>query len=355
VKTKAYHYLRNSFFVMAFLLFSSIAAYAQVADTASTAMGPQSIFNTHGSIAEVQLDVFWYTVYVSGFLLITVGGVFLYAIFKYKAKPGENFKVPESSHGSSAVEVGLIIASCILLLVIAIPNAKALFMMDGPPEAKKENVLKVVAIGHQWWWEFQYPELGITTANELHIPTKRSISVEIRSVDVIHSFWIPQLAGKMDATPGQVNRMWLDAKDPGKYYGQCTEFCGDSHANMRFLTFAHPESEFDAWAKAEKKNAAKAETPSEVNGEAIFMSGCNSCHAIRGTNAVGSKGPDLTHFGSRETFGAVMFDNKSEHLFDWIKDPKKMKPGSLMDLNSVNLNLTDKNIHNLVAYLNKLK
>lgn len=352
---RSHHILNLLFFTIVFLLLASVSAYAQVADTASTAMGPQSMFNTHGRVAEEQLSVFWWTVYVSAFLLVTVGAVFFYAVFKFKAKPGQDFKVPEQSHGSTTLEVGLIIASCVLLLFIAVPNAKALFFMEAPPEAERANAFKVVAIGHQWWWEFQYPESGVVSANELHIPVNRPIEVEIRSADVLHSFWVPQLAGKMDAVPGQVSTMWLDALEPGKYSGQCTEYCGDSHANMRFDVFAHEDGEFQAWLKKEGKDAVKPETIAEVNGQNIFMQGCNSCHAIKGTNAVGVVGPNLSHFASRKTIGALMFENNDENLFQWIKHPQEIKPGNLMNLRKANMNLTDKDIKDLVAYLKKLK
>ncbi len=150
--------------------------------------GPQSFMVTNGPVAAQQKTVFWYTVGVSLFLMVAVGGVFLYAIFKFRAKPGEDFKVPEQTHGSTKVELALILVSCALLLVIAIPNAQALFFVDKVPAAREAEAIKVVAIGHQWWWEFQYPDLGITTANELHVPVGKPIDVEVRSADVLHSF-----------------------------------------------------------------------------------------------------------------------------------------------------------------------
>ncbi|PIQ26722.1 cytochrome c oxidase subunit II [bacterium (Candidatus Blackallbacteria) CG17_big_fil_post_rev_8_21_14_2_50_48_46] len=316
-------------------------------------MDAQSTFDVKGTIGQEQLTVFWFTVGVSAFLLLTVGGVFFYALFRFRAKPGQDFAVPEQTHGSAKVEIALIIASCLLLLVIAVPNAKALFVMDKPPEDKP--AMKVIAIGHQWWWEFQYPDLGITTANELHIPTNTAVKVDIKAVDVIHSFWVPRLAGKMDAVPGQINQMWLDAKEPGKYNGQCTEFCGDSHAQMRFLVFAHDKADFDKWTKSEKADAAKPDTVAQVNGEKVFMQGCNSCHAIKGTNAMGIIGPNLTHFGSRTSLGAVMYENNTDNLKNWIKFPQQMKPGNLMKLEQANIVLSDRDLADLVAYLQNLK
>lgn len=315
--------------------------------------GPQSMLSVNGPVALEQKTVFWYTVGVSLFLMIVVGAVFLYAIFRFRAKPGQDFDVPEQSHGSAKVEVALIVASCLLLLVIAIPNAKALFYTTAPPTDRES--LKVVAIGHQWWWEFQYPDLGITTANELHVPVGMAVDVEVKSVDVIHSFWVPRLAGKMDAVPGQNNRMWFQADDVGTYNGHCTEYCGDSHANMRFLVMAEESADFDKWVRSEKKDALAPASVQEINGQRVFMQGCNSCHTVKGANAMGVVGPNLTHFSSRTTLGSGIFENTDENLKNWIKFPKKMKPGNLMNLDQVNMVLNDKDVDELVAYLNSLK
>lgn len=317
--------------------------------------GKLSMMAPNGPVAAEQLTVFWYTVAVSAFLMLAVGGVFLYAIFRFRAKPGQDFKVPEQTHGSAKVEVALIVASCLLLLVVIIPNAKALFYVNEVPADRKAEAVKVIAIGHQWWWEFQYPDLGITTANELHIPVGKPIDLEIKSVDVLHSFWVPRLAGKMDAIPGQINRMWLQADTAGKYNGHCTEYCGDSHANMRFFVMAEEQADFDKWARNEKAEGIKPSTVAEVNGQRIFMQGCNSCHAIGGSGAMGVVGPNLSHFGSRTSIGAGIFENKDDILAEWIKYPQKMKPGNLMNLEQVNMVLSDKDVNDLVAYLQSLK
>ncbi|HEY9839315.1 MAG: cytochrome c oxidase subunit II [Candidatus Sericytochromatia bacterium] len=317
--------------------------------------GPMSIMDVNGPVAVEQRTVFWFTVGVSAFLLLTVGGVFLYAIFRFRAKPGQDFHVPEQTHGSAKVEVALIVASCLLLLVIAIPNAKALFYVSEVPEARKAEQIKVIAIGHQWWWEFQYPDLGITTANELHIPVGKPIDLQIKAVDVIHAFWVPRLAGKIDATPGQINTMWMEASEPGTYKGQCTEYCGDSHANMRFLVMAEKQEDFDTWARNTKKDGAKPSTVEEVNGQQVFMKGCNSCHTVGGSGAMGVVGPNLSHFGSRTTLGAGIYVSNEENLTNWIKFPKQMKPGNLMNLEQVNMVVSDKDVKDLVAYLKSLK
>jgi len=321
--------------------------------------GPQSIMNVFGPVAIEQRNVFMITVWVSLFLLVTVGSVFLYAIFRFRAKPGQDFHVPEQTHGSAKVEIALIVVSCLLLLVIAIPNAKALFFVSEVPAERKKDAIKVEAIGHQWWWEFKYTDLGITTANELHIPVGVPIDVQVKSVDVIHAFWVPNLAGKIDATPGQVNTMWLQADKPGTYNGHCTEYCGDSHANMRFFAIADKKEDFEKWVANAKADAVKPSSIEEINGQGVFMRGCNSCHTIAGSGAAGMVGPNLSHFAARTTFGAGIFkksdDKDNALLAKWIRYPKEMKPGNKMNLDQVNMVVSDKEVKDLIAYLNSLK
>lgn len=338
--------LLQTLLVFCFSLFLQFNAFAL--------MDGMSTFDVQGPVAREQLHVFWWTLAIVVFLTLTVGGVFFYTLIRFRSKPGEDDAVPEQSHGNANVEIALIIASCILLLVIAVPNAKALFLMDAPPKEEGEPI-KVVAIGHQWWWEFQYPDLGITTANELHIPAGRPVDFDLKSADVLHSFWVPKLAGKMDVIPGQINKIWFKADKADKFYGQCTEFCGDSHANMRFLVYSHEQADFDQWVREQKKDGVKPETPDQVNGQQVFMKGCNSCHAVKGTGAMGVVGPDLTHFGSRDTLGAAIYDNTDENLAKWLRDPKGMKPGNLMNLEQVNMVLSDRDVNALVAYLKSLK
>ncbi|MGH2350349.1 MAG: cytochrome c oxidase subunit II, partial [Chloroflexota bacterium] len=212
-------------------------------------------------------------------------------------------------------------------------------------------------IGHQWWWEFQYPELGVTTANELHIPVGVPINLELESADVIHSFWVPHLAGKTDAIPGRVNRLWFLADEPGTYNGQCAEFCGIEHALMRMLVIAESQSEFDAWVRNERSIPAFAATPTAqdslvTRGAQLFANGvCITCHTIRGTAAQGKVGPELTHVGSRQTIAANTLPNTPEGLERWLRNPQAVKPGNLMP----NLNLSDEDIDALVAYLQSLK
>jgi cytochrome c oxidase subunit 2 len=204
--------------------------------------------------------------------------------------------------------------------------------------------------GWQWWWEFRYPDLGVVTANELHLPAGRPVVLHLEGPDVIHSFWVPQLGGKRDVTPGRLNRITLTPDAPGEYWGQCAEFCGASHANMGMRVFVRTAADFDAWVARQKAPPAE---PGELAaaGKTVFASSaCVGCHTIQGVSA-GVLGPDLTHFGSRTMLAAGMWPNTPENVAEWVKDPQRLKPGVKMPA----LGLTDEQAKALAAYLTSLK
>lgn len=213
----------------------------------------------------------------------------------------------------------------------------------------------VEVVGHQWWWEVRYPDLGIVTANEIHVPVGRPVRIMLRSADVVHSFWVPNLAGKMDMLPDVINRFWVRADRPGIYRGQCAEFCGLQHARMAFTVEALPPAEFQAWADARRpKPATEAAPPpaEHARGLEVFMaSGCATCHTIRGTGATGRVGPDLTHVGSRNTLGAGTVPNTGGDMAGWIANSQKVKPGNLMPRSY----LAPADLHALVRYLRSLE
>jgi cytochrome c oxidase subunit 2 len=217
----------------------------------------------------------------------------------------------------------------------------------------------VDVIGHQWWWEFHYPEIGVVVANEPHLPVGRNVAFDLHSDDVIHSFWFPRLGGKRDVVPNHVNHMWYMPAEAGEYLGQCAEYCGTSHANMRMKAIADDPADWDRWVKAQQAPAA-AVTPATAKGAELFNNrGCTGCHNIVGVNAEAGKtnsetskiGPNLTHFGSRTTLAAGLYPNDRARLADWLRDPPAMKPGSLMP----KLGLGEDDITALVDYLESLK
>lgn len=231
-------------------------------------------------------------------------------------------------------------------LILAGTYIFSLNEMDALSAQSEGGDLTIEVIGHDWWWEVRYPN-GAVSANEMHIPTDEPVEVELATADVIHSFWVPRLQVKTDQIPGQVNRTWLEASRAGVYRGQCAEFCGLQHANMVFYVIAQPPDEYDRWVE----HAAQPATETEDEGEEIFLSSsCVGCHAIRGTDAEGQLGPDLTHFAERETFAGII-DNTPENLFDWIKNAQEIKPGVTMPP----AELSDEEIEAVVDYLGDLR
>ncbi|HXW00915.1 MAG TPA: cytochrome c oxidase subunit II, partial [Anaerolineae bacterium] len=206
--------------------------------------------------------------------------------------------------------------------------------------------------GNQWWWEVNYPLQEFTTANEIHIPVGPPVELKVTSIDVIHSFWVPELHGKIDLIPGQTNSFWLQADEPGVYYGECAEFCGIQHAKMALVVVAQPEAEFTAWLEQQQQPAAQITEATLLEGQQIFLgSACISCHTVKGTNATGDLGPDLTHLASRLTLAAGTLENNQNNLAGWIIDPQNIKPGNLMP----STDLSENELQALLAYLESLE
>lgn len=306
-----------------------------------TTLTPKSDF---GRVSHtIFLQVLWWDLAI----FAVVATVLLVAIRRFRER--DPAALPPQVRGNARLELAWTIAPAIVLTFIAFPTVTAVFRTQAlpPPDA-----LRVRVTGHQWWWEFQYPDLGITTASDLHLPAGRPVALEVTSLDVIHSFWVPQLGGKRDTLPGQVNRILLTPATPGVYLGQCAEFCGVSHANMRHAAIVQSAEEFQAWVTREKAAPAEpAEGSPASKGRELFQTyACVGCHAIRGLSG-GVLGPDLTHVGSRRTIAGGVLLNTPENLARWLKDPPAVKPGSLMP----NLRLADAEVAALAAYLTSLK
>ena len=375
----------------------------------------QSTFDPKGPVAREQLDLFMITVWVVLFLFVTVGGVLLYAVIRFRERKTDDpdFK-PKQSHGNPLVEMSLILVSIVMLVIIAVPTLKAIwFTHDLPeddasrlknwyperlPEETREEVLTVYVYGWQWWWSFEYPQLGLVTANELAVPVGKVVRLELRSRDVIHSFWLPKIAGKVDTIPGRTNSMWIQADETGRYYGQCAEFCGESHAYMLFRTDVLSDGDFAKWVDAQKTPASnpggseswdqfrdslasyrKGDTPTGGNplleGAVLFYGKgqCNTCHAVKGSGiAMGVVAPDLTHVGSRKSIAAGWLDQTDEdgnidptlqleNFYHWVRNPDSVKPGNLMYKGTAgmmglkDIQLTDDEVHKIALYLQSLK
>ncbi|MGN6032393.1 MAG: cytochrome c oxidase subunit II [Thermomicrobiales bacterium] len=282
---------------------------------------------------------------LSFIVMAIVFGVLLYSMFSFRNR------LPSEREGFVKLEIFWTATPALLLVVLFVLAVRTMNSIEAQHDT--DDVVTIKAIGNQWWWAFEYPELGITTANELHIPTDRPVRIELESTDVIHSFWVPQLGWKLDMIPGRTNVMNFTVDTTGTFDGACTEFCGAQHAWMRLKVVASSNDDFTAWSS---KEAADATAPSSLiarDGESTFMlESCAACHTVKGTAAQGKVGPDLTHFGSRETIGAGVLENTPENLEAWLRDPQAYKPGIVMPGFD---RLTDEQIRALVEYLEGLK
>jgi cytochrome c oxidase subunit 2 len=283
-------------------------------------------------------------------ILVIVTVAFILAVFFFSTRVGEAGP-PSSVASSLGLEVAWTMGPALILLAIAVPTVREVFRSQPRQPVKGELAVNVVA--HQWWWEFRYDDgTNVVTANELHIPSNRPIRLRLVSQDVIHSFWVPVLGGKRDVVPGQVNQINLIAQEPGEYYGQCAEFCGLSHANMRFRVFVEPPEQFAAWEKDQQAPGAipAPGTPAAIGAQEFANSPCTTCHTIKGVSS-GYVGPDLTHLASRTTIAGAIMKNDPNDLKQWITHPSAMKPGAQMP----DLGLGGDQLNDLVTYLESLK
>jgi cytochrome c oxidase subunit 2 len=345
------------------------------------AAGQQSTLDPQGPIALNQLNIFYLTLWVTLFLFVTVGGALAWATWKFRMRKGDDPDfIPAQSHGHPLIEMGLVVGSAVLLVVIAIPTFGGILLKERPPEMEGKEALVVNVVGYQWWWSFEYPEHGFHTANELVFPAGTVVKLNLKANDVIHSFWLPKLAGKTDLMPGQDNKMWIQADEPGYFWGQCAEYCGDSHAYMLFRAKALSEADYAAWVEQQKSasvvggvdytpvSIGEADEELVLTGSKLFIDNCARCHSV--DSKVQTMGPNLAHFGSRTSIAAGWLENEPENLIHWILHPDKVKPGNFMwdgfpDPNDPlgtpqmeglkDANLTEAQAEAIAAYLNTLK
>ncbi len=307
---------------------------------------PQSSLNPRSAEAE-SIDRLWNFILVLGTVVfVIVGGALAYAVIRFRKRPG-NEAEPKQIHGNTRLEIGWTLIPVVLVVVIAVPTLTTLFDLRSPAEG---DFLRVEVTGHQWWWEFQYPDIldengrPLTTANEMHIPVGKTSELRMTSVDVIHSFWVPSLAGKRDVVPGRetVIKITPDADIAGQMVpGQCAEYCGLSHADMRFRVFVDSEADFEKWAAGQLEAVPVPTVGAAAAGYDTFTQFCTTCHQAKVVAADGTVevigaalAPDLTHFGGRTSIGAGVEENTAEHLAAWIGDPSSVKPMS-PELNDV--------------------
>ena len=336
--------------------------------TACAEDAPQDVLEPAGEVAAKADELWDLTFLLAVAVFVIVEGLLVFALIRFRHRPGREAK---QFHGNTKVEIILTVVPALILLGLAVPTVRTVIQQAEKPR----NALEVTLVAHQFWWEYRYPQLGIVTANELHIPTGRDVYVTLEGAavepvtqenEVIHSFWVPRLAGTQDIIPGRTNTMRLRTNNADTYLGQCKEFCGLGHAFMRLTVIAQEPAEFDAWVARQREGPAEA-TGQAAEGQELFEQGadngqfangpaCSACHAVDANLVEGGEppqpatGPNLTHFAGRETFAGALLENNAANLQDWLADPEEVKPGALMP----DLGLTAEQIDDLVAYLQSL-
>ncbi len=337
---------------------------------------PQSALDPQGPYAQEPHDLIVYVFWIAAVVFVLVQGLIIVSIVRFRRRDeDDDGSLPVQVHGNTRLEIFWTVVPAVILAAIAVPTVQMIFSISDEPE--DPDTLTVEVIGHRWWWEFYYPEYDIYTANEMAIPTETPVRLEMtaadpaRSVDegVLHSFWIPPLAGKQDVVPGQTTFLNMEANEPGRYLGQCAEYCGLSHVNMRARVVAMepgdgPEG-FDTWVDNQQQPAVEPEEGSlAAEGARLFgelgdgRQSCVACHQV--FNGEGERspmqGPDLTHFASREEFAGAIVERTDENLRRWLDDPSEVKPmRPQRQLGMPDLNLEEDEIDALVAYLQTLE
>lgn len=312
-----------------------------------------SIFHPLTTPAKSEFNLAMLVLAITGAIFAVVATLIIYTMIRFRHRPGDEAQQePPQVYGSSRIEAAWTVIPIVIVFVLAGVTARVVWGIGDASPPK--STVHVVVTGHRYWWEVRYPHYGIVTANEIHVPVshnhQNATYFELKSTDVIHSLWVPELGGKTDLIPNRANHMWMDPSEPGVYWGKCTEFCGVQHANMLLQVVAEEPDDFQKWVIAQQKPHAAAAQMND--GQRKFqMFACGSCHAIKGTHFVGGLGPDLTHVMSRRLIGSGVLPNTPESRRAWIANPQDSKPGCLMP----DMKLTGKNLDDLTAFMETLK
>ncbi|HMD30468.1 MAG TPA: cytochrome c oxidase subunit II [Candidatus Acidoferrales bacterium] len=312
-----------------------------------------SIFKPDSTPADSIYTLAIFVLTITGLIFVVVAALLAYSMVKFRRRADDDGREPPQVYGSSQVELAWTVIPVLIVLILFFAAARVIHAIQQAP--KPPGAIEVTVIGHQFWWEYRYPKLGVVTANELHIPVSDPAHptptfLTLLSADTDHSYWVPQLAGKTDLIPNRVNETWLDPHETGVYLGQCAQYCGTQHAKMLLVVYVETREQFDKWIAEEAKPAHLSDAAAE--GRRVFeTTACINCHAISGTVANGRFGPDLTHLMSRKTIASGAAHNTPEELRLWIHDPEAIKPGSLMPA----MKLTDKELDALMAYMESLE
>jgi len=330
------------------LAFLSTAAFA-----VSEPANGTNIFAPASTPAKSIAHLSVFVLVITGIIFVVVFTLLVYSIIKFRKRASDEGREPAQVYGSTQIELAWTIIPVLIVVVLYLATARVIHAIQDASEPA--GTVQVTAIGHQYWWEFRYPKLGIVTANELHIPVSESENstptfLNLFSADTDHSFWIPELAGKTDLVPNHPNRMWLDPHRTGIFLGQCAQYCGVQHAKMLLRVSVDTPEAFAAWVHSQQQPAVQ--DANVAAGQRVFeTTACINCHAVAGTNANGRFGPDLTHLMSRTTIASGAAPNTPEKLRIWIQDPNKIKPGALMPA----MQLSDADLDAVVSYMETLR
>ncbi len=334
----------------------SCAAVAVFADPQPQSLIP-NIFKPDSTPADHIYGLALFVLSITAAIFVCVFSLLAYAVVKFRAKPGDDAHEPAQVYGSNQIELAWTVIPVLIVVMLFLATARVVAQVQDA--VRPPGAIEVTAIGHQFWWEFRYPGLGVITANELHVPVSDPANptptfLKLLSADTDHSFWVPRLAGKTDLIPNRVNHMWIDPHHEGLYLGQCAQYCGTQHGLMLLRVYVDSRADFDAWVRAQAAPAARATgTDNEATeGRKVFeQTSCINCHAVQGTVADGRFGPDLTHLMSRKTIAAGAAENTPANLKLWVQNPDAIKPGSLMPA----MRLNEKDLNALTAYLETLR
>jgi len=314
---------------------------------------PTSIFSPESTPAKSIVDLSTFVLAITGIIFVVVVTLLVYSILKFRATSGNADREPAQVYGSNQIELAWTIIPVLIVVVLFLATARVIHAIQDAPEPA--GAVEVIAIGHQYWWEFRYPKLGIVTANELHIPVSdpshpTPTFLRLLSADTDHSFWIPELAGKTDLIPNHPNKMWMDPQRTGIFLGQCAQYCGVQHAKMLLRVSVDSPQDFAAWVRSQQQPAVQ--DPGVMAGRQLFEhTACINCHTVSGTPGDGRFGPDLTHLMSRTTIAAGAAENTPKNLRLWVQNPNAIKPGSLMPA----MQLDDADLDAVVSYMETLR
>src|ERR1700751_5503929 len=312
-----------------------------------------NIFAPASTPAKSIADFSVFVLVITGIIFVVVFALLVYSVVKFRGRVTDAGREPAQVYGSTQIELAWTIIPILIVIVLFLATARSIHAVQDAPEPA--GAIEVTAIGHQYWWEFRYPKLGVVTANELHIPVSDPANptpafLTLLSADTDHSFWIPELAGKTDLIPNHPNRMWMDPQRTGIFLGQCAQYCGVQHAKMLLRISVDSPEDFAAWVRGQQQPAVQDENVAV--GRRVFESNaCMNCHAVGATVANGRFGPDLTHLMTRTTIAAGAARNTPENLRLWIQDPNAIKPGSLMPA----MKLSDSDLDAVVSYMETLR